>query len=284
MLFENRIGCHLSIKGSVLNIFQEAKDLNIYSIACFTGSSLRYNFNVNFDANIILQFRKKISEGYLVYSHACYLINIADESKKDNYNKSIQAILAEFKRCSLLGIKGIAFHPGSNENRYDGLLCIAKTINNIFENNDVDVELYIESSAGEGNKIPTFLHEIKIIFDNLSDNSKKMVGFVLDTCHIFAAGYDFSSKALLDNFLINFDKIVGIEKIKLIHLNDSKKECGSKLDRHETIGKGFIGIENIINLVNISDFNHIAKILETPVNNYLDWKSELSVLDNLLKK
>ena len=284
MIIKNNIGCHLSIKGSMLNIFKEAIDLNVKTIACFTGSNLRYNFNTFFDIEIINEFKRKIlEENYTVYAHACYLINIADRNKFVNYNKSVQALFAELQRCSLLDIKGVAFHPGSNINREEGLLTIANTLNTIFELNTIRAELYIESCAGEGNKIPTFLEEIQIIFKNLSEITKKKVGVVVDTCHVFAAGYDLTSYSGVDNFLLNFDKTIGLEKIKLIHLNDSKKKCGSKLDKHEAIGKGAIGLSNIIYFLQNKHIKGISKILETPVDNYLDWQNELYLLNNLLK-
>jgi deoxyribonuclease-4 len=284
MIIMNTIGCHLSIKGSLLNIFEEALTLHIKTIACFTGSNLRYNFNTYFDSNIITAFKKKIDEeNYSVFSHACYLINIADIEKTENYHKSVHALTAELQRCDLLGITGVAFHPGSNANRYDGLLHIANTINTIYEKNHLITELYIESSAGEGNKIPSSLEEIQIIINNLSEKALKKTAIVLDTCHIFAAGYDLTSPQAINKFLLDFDTIIGLEKIKLIHLNDSKKQCGSKLDRHETLGKGHIGIENIQYFINNTNIKNIPKILETPVNHYLDWQAELLLLANLLK-
>jgi len=280
----NTVGCHLSIKGSLLNIFDEAIHLNINTIACFTGSNLRYNFNTYFDPEIINQFKKKINEeNYTVYSHACYLINIADINKNDNYYKSVQTLTAELQRCDLLGIKGVAFHPGSNQNRHDGLLHIANTINTIYEHNSFDTKLYIESCAGEGNKIPSSLEEIQIIFNNLNENTKNEIGLVIDTCHIFASGYDLTSPHAINKFLLNFDSLIGLEKIKLIHLNDSKKPCGSKLDRHESLGKGHIGIDNIEYFIKHPAIKSISKILETPVSHYLDWQKELLLLENLLK-
>lgn len=268
----------------MLNIFKEADDLQIKTIACFTGSNLRYNFNTHFDVDVVEIFRKKIEkENYEVYSHACYLINIADINKVENYDKSIQALTTELTRCDLLGITGVAFHPGSNSNSQEGLRNIANTINDIFSRNIFNTELYLESCAGEGNKIPATLEETQMIFNNLAERVKHKVGIVVDTCHIFAAGYDLTSKIAIDRFLLNFDTIIGLEKIKLIHLNDSKKKCGSHLDRHETIGKGEIGLDNLMYFINHDRIKPIPKILETPVNNYLEWQSELSVIKNLLK-
>jgi deoxyribonuclease-4 len=282
IIIKNKIGAHLSIKGSLLNIFKEADNLGIKTIACFTGSNLKYNYNINIDEEIVKEFRKKINDGYEVFSHACYLINIANRNNIENYNKSVKALRAELFRCNILGIKGIAFHPGSNLNRMDGLESIANTINELFSDNDFNTSLYIESSAGQGNTLPTFLEELKVIFDKLSINSKNKIGFVLDTCHFFAAGYDLSLKSGVDEFLLNFDKVIGLEYVKLIHLNDSKRGCGSKLDRHESIGLGKIGLDGIISLLKNNDIKNIPKILETPVKNYLDLLNELLLISSLI--
>lgn len=283
MLIKNKIGCHLSIKNSLLNIFKEAEELEITTIACFTGSNLKYNNNINFNNKLIDIFKKKINnENYTVFSHASYLINIANKNKYDNYQKSILAIEAELIRCNLLNIKGIAFHPGSNENKNEGLRTIAESLNIILEKYEGTSELYIESSAGEGSKIPSQLEEIQYIINFLTENAKKKIGIVIDTCHIFAAGYDLNSENAIDSFLLKFENTIGIENIKLIHLNNSKKKCGSKIDRHESLTKGEIKISNIQYLLKNDYIRSIPKILETPVDNYIEWKDELFLLKNLL--
>lgn len=284
MIKENHIGAHLSIKGSILNLFKEAEDLNINTVACFTGSNLRYTFNTDFDKNLVDIFKEKTKKGnYRIYSHACYLINIASKEKTDSYKKSIEAIQAELNRCSTLGILGAVIHPGSNPNRAEGLKNIADTINYIFETYTGSANLLLESSAGQGSTLPVTLEEISIIYNHLSQKSQEKTKLVIDTCHVHAAGYNLSTKESVEDFLNEFDKKVGLEKVALIHLNDSKKECGSKIDRHENIGKGTIGLEGFSTFLKDKRIIDLPKILETPVENYMDWKKDLETLESILR-
>jgi deoxyribonuclease-4 len=283
VIIKNKIGAHLSIKGSLLNIFKEADDLNIKTIACFTGSNLRYNIDCDVDENMAAIFKKKMQDGeYQVFSHASYLINIANKEKKENYNKSVLTLRAELQRCHKLGITGVAFHPGSYEKKTEGLMSIAETINMILQEYTGNTHLYIESSAGQGNTLPASLEDIKTIINLIERPFKQKVGLVIDTCHLFAAGYDLASKQKIDDFLLKYDTLIGLKYVKLIHLNDSKKSLGSRLDRHETIGKGCIGLENILYFIMHPLIQKLPKILETPVDNYLEWKKELFDLTNLL--
>lgn len=181
-----------------------------------------------------------------------------------------------------MGILGAVIHPGSNPNRAEGLKNIANTINDIFETYTGPANLLLESSAGQGSTLPVTLEEINNIYNYLSQKSQEKTKLVIDTCHVHAAGYNLSTKESVEDFLNEFDKKVGLEKVALIHLNDSKKECGSKIDRHENIGKGTIGLEGFSTFLKDQRIIDLPKILETPVENYMDWKKDLETLDSIL--
>lgn len=283
-LKKNKIGAHLSIKGSMLNVFKEAEELDINTIACFTGSNLKYTLTSSFKEEMICEFKQKMAnKDYQIFSHACYLINIANKKKESSYNKSIEAIKAELTRCSLLGIIGSVIHPGSNENRREGIANIIETINELFEGYTDTAMLLLESSAGQGGTLPVTVEEMYSIYNELSHKARLKTRIVIDTCHIHAAGYNLSTKASVERFLDEYDKIIGLDKVALIHLNDSKRECGSKVDRHENIGKGTIGLEGFSTFINDKRINTIPKILETPVESYIDWRIDLDTLHRLLE-
>lgn len=283
-IIKNKIGAHLSIRGTILNPFEEAEALGIKNFACFTGSNLRYTLSTHLAPEVVRAFRAELAEKkYLAFSHACYLINIASKEKGETYSRSIEAVCAELTRCSALGIAGAVIHPGSNVDRAQGLELIASTINGVMDGYDGSSELLLESSAGQGNTLPTSLEELKSIYDGLTDRSRAKTKFVIDTCHFHAAGYDLSTAAGVDRFLTEFDRVVGLGKLALIHLNDSKKPSGSRIDRHESIGRGTIGCAGIAAFINDRRVVGIPKILETPVESYLDWRVDLEVLEGLLQ-
>lgn len=278
------VGAHLSIKGSFLYLFEQAEKLQIKTIACFTASNLRYEFKDAIDPIVLAEFLKyKKLHNYTIFSHAAYLINIANKNNIEAYQKSVSALTAELRRCQQLEISGVAFHPGSCHDRELGIRTVAEAINELPGLVDGETQLLIESSAGQGNTLPTNFSEIALLDSLLSSEIRKKVGFVFDTCHIFAAGYDLSSQEAVYGALELYDKEIGLERIKLIHLNDSKRKCGAKVDRHETIGKGFIGEKGMIAFLNHPKIKNIPKILETPVDNYIQWKEELDWIEAILQ-
>lgn len=278
------VGVHLSIKGSFLYVFEQAEKLGIKTIACFTASNLRYEYKDTIDPVILAEFLKyKKLHNYTIFSHAAYLINIANKDNIEAYQKSVHALTAELRRCHQLEISGVAFHPGSCRDRELGIKTVAETINELAVLADGETKLLIESSAGQGDTLPTDFSEIALLDSLLSPGARKKVGFVLDTCHIFAAGYDLSCQETVYGTLELYDKEIGLERVKLIHLNDSKRKCGAKVDRHETIGKGFIGEKGMSAFLNHPKIKNIPKILETPVDNYIQWKKELDWIEAILQ-
>lgn len=279
-LIDHNIGVHLPKRKVLSSFFDAANELDITTFACFTAPNLRYSFNTTFQNNELDMFlAKKAQKNYHIFSHAGYLINIADKNKTIIYENSVRALETEIDRCHTLGIQAIAFHPGSNINRKEGLHSIAETINTLSILDQGDTILCIESSAGQGNTLPTTFQEMAFLMKHISN--KRKVGFALDTCHLFAAGYDLSTKKNVDTNLSLFDSLIGLDHVIFLHLNDSLKPLGSHLDRHQTIGKGYIGIQGITAIILHEKIKKKPKILETPVNQYLDWKNELTFINKI---
>lgn len=192
-----------------------------------------------------------------VIIHAPYIVNLANPN---NFNFSVSFLKQELERCNILGIKYMVLHPGSavNVSRSEALDNISKGLNLILDN-DYDVKILLETMAGKGNEIGKDFYELKQIIDKVENKNK--IGVCLDTCHLNDAGYDINN---FDNILDIFDKIIGIDKIGCIHINDSMNPINSHKDRHENIGFGTIGFDNLINIIYNKRLEDIPKILETP--------------------
>ncbi|MDA8158731.1 MAG: deoxyribonuclease IV [Deltaproteobacteria bacterium] len=275
------LGAHVSISGGLKNACLSAKNTGSDAIQIFTKSQLRWQAK-ELDFNEAASFRKCASlQKLTVAAHLSYLVNLGstDEIIKE---KSIEDMTAEIKRCSLLGIKYLIFHPGSNKN-----LTVEETIKQIASNLDAvmsitaelkNVFLTLETTAGQGNQIGYKLEHIAKII-KLTGYPERL-GVCIDTCHIFAAGYDIRTLADYNEFMENFDKIIGIGKLCAFHLNDSLKPLGSKVDRHAPIGKGYIGLDAFRFIVNDARLKKIPLIVETPGGDK-EHKIDLDTLKNM---
>lgn len=198
--------------------------------------------------------------------HAPYIINLAngDESK---FNFSCNFLSEELKRVNTLGMKYLVLHPGSHVGQgVDiGISNIIKALNEVLSDDESNIMILLETMAGKGSELGKTFEELKQIIDGIK--KKERIGICLDTCHLNDAGYDLKN---FDEVLESFDKIIGINKIKCIHINDSKNPLGSHKDRHENIGKGTIGLDILMKVINNSKLKDIPKILETP---YIDGKA-----------
>ena len=202
-----------------------------------------------------------------VIVHAPYIVNLGNSK---NFDFSVSFLIQELERCSLLGVKYLVLHPGASvdlpreiaiKNIYDGL--------NLILDNDYDVTILLETMAGKGTEIGKSFEELKLIIDNVKFKNK--IGVCLDTCHINDAGYDITN---FDKVLDEFDNIIGLDKLKCIHINDSKNELGAHKDRHENFGFGYLGFDNLINIIYNEKIKDIPKILETPYVNKDDKSKE----------
>lgn len=280
------IGSHVSFKSDkqLLGSVNEALSYGANTFMFYTGApqnTIRSNINDNLTNKALEVMKENNINIDNVIVHAPYIVNLA---KEDN-DFAISFLKQEIKRCSMLHIKYMVLHPGSSVSitKEEGINNIINALNIILDN-EYDVTICLETMAGKGNEVGSNLLEIKNIIDKIEYQNK--IGVCLDTCHLNDAGYDISN---FDSILDEIDKLIGIDKIKCIHINDSKNILGSKKDRHENIGLGSIGFNNLINVIYNKRISNIPKILETPYvtidNNskdkiYPPYKQEIDMIKN----
>lgn len=256
------IGSHVSFNNNtqLLGSVKEALSYKSNTFMFYTGAPQNTKRSPIND-NLTIQAYKLMKENNIklenIIVHAPYIVNLANNK---NFDFSVSFLKQEVERCSLLGIKYMVLHPGATvgQNHEESIYNIYKGLNYILDNN-YDVTILLETMAGKGTEIGKNFNELKEIIDNVEQKNK--IGVCLDTCHISDAGYDISK---FDNILNEFDKIIGIDKLKCIHINDSKNPIGSHKDRHENIGFGYIGFNTLINIIYNERLANIPKILETP--------------------
>lgn len=259
------LGAHMSIAGGVDKAILRGHKLKCTAIQIFLkyntrwmGKPLSSKEQADFVHN-----RKKTGLDCIV-AHNCYLINLASPDDVV-YQKSLDAMLNEMERASTLKIKYLIMHPGSHvgSGLVTGIQKIAASLNLLLEmTKGKGVCILFETTAGQGTGIGHRFEHLAEIIRKVKDNNR--VGVCLDTAHIFAAGYDIRTKRSYRNTLKEFDRILDLNRLKAIHMNDSKKPLGSRVDRHEHIGKGFIGLDAFRFIMNDERFRSVPKILETP--------------------
>ncbi len=254
-----RIGVHTSIAGGYSKALERAKKLGINTIQIFSSSPR--NWNINLPSLDYKDFKNRAKELDIqpIYFHASYLINLADKGRTGALSKRV--LINELNLASKLGIRGSVVHLGSFKKMKDSVSYarLLSNIEEILDNIPPDVVFIIENSAV--NKIGRDLNEIYQIIKDLKDKRLKVC---LDTCHLFAAGYPIHKKEELDNLLAKFDKEISLDRLELIHMNDSKDEFGSLRDRHENIGEGKLGLDTFRTIINHPLLKDLPFILETP--------------------
>ena len=279
-------GAHMSIAGGLEKALERGKKINCRTIQIFTKSSNQWKAKEITDEDL-RRFQSFYAQFHIspVVAHDSYLINLASPDPV-LHRKSIDSFFNEMERCEKLKIPYLVFHPGAHVGSGEkaGLKKIAQSINILLKRGKgFKVSLLLETTAGQGTSLGyKFEHLAKII---KMVRQKKSIGVCVDTCHIFAAGYDITTKKGYKKTFETFNKLVGLDKLKVFHINDSKKELGSRVDRHEHIGKGFLGLKPFKFLVNDRRFANIPKILETPKGP--DLKEDVKnfkVLKKLIKK
>lgn len=256
------IGCHVSFNKNdqLVGSLKEAVSYNANAFMFYTGApqnTIRYSI----DEKITKEAQKMMLENGIdihnIIVHAPYIINLANGN---NLDFSINFLSEEIKRCQLLGVKKMVLHPGSHVNQgvEKGIENISFALNEALRENN-DVIICLETMAGKGSEIGQNFEEIKQIIDRVEKKDKIMV--CLDTCHLNDAGYDISE---FDGVLDEFDRIIGLEKIGCVHINDSKNLVFSHKDRHENFGFGTIEFDNLIKVVYHDKLKSVPKILETP--------------------
>ena len=274
----------MSIEGGVFNAPLRGKKIGCDVIQIFTKNNNRWESKKITDKEITA-FKENLERTGIkaVASHDAYLINLASPNK-DVYKKSLIAFYDEMQRAEALGLPYLVFHPGAHlgEGEDMGVKQIADSINLLLSKKPkINLILLLETTAGQGTNIGWRFEQLAKII-NLIEQKEKM-GVCIDTCHIFAAGYDISIEEGYTKTFEEFDKIIGLKKLKLFHLNDSKKGLASRVDRHEHIGKGMLGLSAFRMLMNDKRFKDIPMILETPKGKEMEEdKINLSTLRSLI--
>ena len=275
------IGSHVSFDAKqLLTSAKQAVSYGANTFMFYTGAP-QNTIRKDIDKNLTIEAKKYMDANGIdiknVICHAPYIINLANKEKADSWNFSISFLKNEISRITKMGIDYIVVHPGNSLNldRMEALSNIAIAINHIIDKDTVPMIL-LETMAGKGTECGINLYELKYMLEHI--NMKDKVGICLDTCHLNDSGINL---AQFDDYLADFDQEIGLDKIKCIHVNDSKNAIGSHKDRHANLGYGTIGFDNLINVLYHPLLKKVPKILETPwVGEYPPYKLEIEMIKN----
>ena len=278
------IGSHVGFnkKDQLLGSLDEALSYNANTFMFYTGApqnTFRYEID---DELTKMAYDKMKEEGILldkIIVHAPYIVNLANPDI-EKHEFAVNFLKQEIKRCEKLGIKNMVLHPGSHVGSGidKGIELIVDGLNKVLEV-DSSVCILLETMAGKGSEVGSNFSEIRKIIDGVE--KKELIGVCMDTCHMHDAGYDISDS---DKLLDEFDNIVGLKYVKCVHINDSKNICGARKDRHANIGKGYIGLDNLINFIYNKKLDNIPKILETPyIDDLAPYKEEIELIRKKVK-
>lgn len=283
-LMSKYIGAHVSAAGGVQNTPLAAAEIGAKSFALFTGFSNRWASRPITDETAEAFRTNCEANGYdpsVILPHDNFLINLGNPDPQ-KLAMSRKSFLDEFRRCEQLGLKMLNFHPGSHLREIDTDACldlIAEGINTTLEQTE-GVTAIIESTAGQGTNLGYRFEHIARIIDKVEDKTR--IGVCIDTCHTHSAGYDLASAEGYEMTWREFDDTIGANYLKALHLNDNKRTLGSRIDRHELIGRGSLGEDFFIRLVNDPRFDGMPLILETPEPDR--WPEEIAWLYSMIKK
>jgi deoxyribonuclease IV len=278
-------GAHMSIAGGMHRAFEHGHRLSCRTIQIFLKNSNQWKAKILTEQDRML-FQNAQNKAAIdpVLAHDSYLINLASPNP-DLQRKSLDAFTEEMKRANFLGIPYLVMHPGAHmgSGTEAGVASVAKALRLALDIVEPPIGILIENTAGQGSSLGWQFEQLAAILEQVGNSDR--VGVCLDTCHAFAAGYDIRTEEGYEETMQKFDRLIGIEKIRAFHVNDSKKELGSRVDRHFHIGKGHIGLDAFRLPVNDKRFATIPKILETPkgADSRLD-KQNLHTLRSLLIK
>jgi len=276
------LGAHMSIAGGMYQAIVRGQEIDCTAIQVFTKSNRQWGSKPLIQEDIV-RFKKTWEDSSIksIIAHSTYLINLGSP-KPEILKKSLSSLEDELKRCKQLGIGYLVLHPGSclSSSEKDCIQQIADALDKVLGKTDGTVKILLETTAGQGTGVGYTFEQIAAIFEHAKQ--KRRLGVCLDTCHIFAAGYDFRTKKGYEQVINQFDKIIGLHRLKAIHVNDSMRDLGTRVDRHEDIGRGKIGLDGFKYLFNDERFFDIPKILETPEGTLESYAKNMRVIKNLL--
>ena len=277
------IGAHISASGGVENAPVNAHKIGATAFALFTKNQRQWVAKPLTEESIA-SFKRNCKKfdykPYQILPHDSYLINLGHPDQSA-LQKSRNAFLDEMHRCEQLGLDRLNFHPGSHLKQISEDQCLKKIAESInwTLNKTSGITAVIENTAGQGSNLGFAFYQLKRIIELVEDKSR--IGVCIDTCHAYSAGYDIKTKSNFEKVFDEFDELIGFQYLKGMHINDSKKEFGSRVDRHDSLGNGRIGLETFEYIMNDSRFDGIPLILETP--NEEIWVEEIQLLKNMQK-
>lgn len=276
-----RIGAHVSASGGVSNAPLNAAKIGADAFAMFVKNQRRWDAPP-LSAKEITAFKDALRQSGIraehVLVHDSYLINLGHPREVER-EKSLNAFVDEIRRCEALGLRLLNFHPGSHLNEISAQVCldnIAESLNFAIANT-AGVKLVLENTAGQGSNLGYDFAQLAYVIDKISN--KNRIGVCIDTCHAFAAGYDLRSPQAYERTMIEFDRAIGYKFLSGMHLNDTKNELGVRKDRHESLGRGFLGLAAFENIMNDPNIDEIPLILET-IDDSL-WAEEIALLRSM---
>ncbi len=278
------VGAHVSAAGGVHNAPKNADKINAKAFALFTKNQRQWRAKP-LEAEHIEKFDEELAKSGIekkhILPHDSYLINLGhpEETKRQ---KSLDAFLDEVERCEILGLTKLNFHPGSHLKKISEEEClerIAESMNEALCQSD-NVTLVIENTAGQGSNLGYKFEHLRYLIDRSIDKTR--VGVCLDTAHMFAAGYDIRTPKAYEKTMEEFDRIVGFEYLRGMHINDSKAAFASRVDRHHSLGQGHIGLEAFRLIMNDERLDDIPLILETIDDSI--WDKEIALLYSFVER
>jgi len=276
-----RIGAHVSASGGVFNAPLNAAKIGADAFAMFVKNQRRWDAPP-LSAEETIAFKDALRQSDIraehVLVHDSYLINLGHPREAER-EKSLNAFIDEIRRCEALGLKLLNFHPGSHLNEISAQVCldnIAESLNFAIANT-AGVKLVLENTAGQGSNLGYDFAQLAYVIDKISN--KDRIGVCIDTCHAFAAGYDLRSPQAYERTMSEFDHAIGYKFLSGMHLNDTKNELGVRKDRHESLGRGFLGLAAFENIMNDPNIDEIPLILET-IDDSL-WAEEIALLRSM---
>jgi deoxyribonuclease-4 len=277
------LGAHTSISGGLFNAIYNGLEIGCDIVQIFSKNQMQWK-GKPLSQKEVAKFREAVERtGVIpVTVHDSYLINLASP-RKATFNQSFEAFVDELVRCETLQIPYLVMHPGShlNSGEEKGLDKIATSIQRAYQTSGVQrTTVLLETTAGQGTNLGYTFEQLNHIIHKAGLGGH--IAVCLDTCHVFAAGYDIRTKAAWKKTKRFFNRVIGLDKLKVIHLNDSLKQLGNRVDRHTRIGRGAIGLKGFTHILNDRELREVPMILEIPGGNFV-YKEDLEILRSLVR-
>lgn len=278
-----KIGAHVSIGGELSNALETGRAIGCETIQIFTSNPKGWDFKIRPEEEIAKFCENQKKTGITsVFGHMIYLTNLASDNPYIHTN-SINALISGLTLAEKACFAGVITHIGSHGGKgvEKGTVQVVEALKQVLESTNSKIPIILETDAGPGNHVGAKFSEIADIIKKVGSDNLKVC---LDTCHIFAAGYDIRTPKAFDKVLAEFDKTIGLDRLCVLHINDSKGDLGSHIDRHEIIGQGKIGLETFRHIVNHPKLKNLSGIVETPdIKGFGDEKHSVDILKSLRK-